>query len=75
MPIIEMHLAEGRTPEQKRRVANAVTDAVIQALGVKREAVRVLITEHGNEEFYVAGETLAERAERQRVAALVEQGQ
>jgi 4-oxalocrotonate tautomerase len=65
MPIIEMHLAEGRTPEQKRKVANAVTEAVMQALGVKSEAVRILITEHG----------LAERAERQRVAALVEQGQ
>jgi 4-oxalocrotonate tautomerase len=68
MPIIEMHLSEGRTAEQKRKVASAVTEAVIHALGVKSESVRVLITEHGNDEFYVAGETLGERAERQRVA-------
>ncbi|SIR08151.1 4-oxalocrotonate tautomerase [Aromatoleum tolulyticum] len=75
MPIIEMHLSHGRTAEQKRKVASAVTEAVIHALGVKSEAVRVLITEHANEEFFVAGETLAERAERQRVAALQEQAQ
>lgn len=75
MPIIEMHLSEGRTAEQKRKVAHAVTEAVIHALGVKSESVRILITEHGNEEFYVAGETLAERAERQRVAALQEQAE
>ena len=75
MPIIEMHLSEGRTAEQKRRVATAVTEAVTRALGVKSESVRILITEHANEEFFVAGETLAERAERQRVAALQEQVQ
>ena len=75
MPIIEMHLSEGRTAEQKRRVATAVTEAVTRAMGVKSESVRILITEHANEEFFVAGETLAERAERQRVAALQEQVQ
>jgi len=75
MPIIEMHLSEGRTAEQKRRVASAVTEAVIHALNVKSESVRILITEHSGDEFYVAGETLAERAERQRVAALQEQAQ
>jgi len=75
MPIIEMHLSEGRTAEQKRSVATAVTEAVTRAMGVKSESVRILITEHANEEFFVAGETLAERAERQRVAALQEQVQ
>lgn len=55
MPIIEMHLLEGRTSEQKQRAATAITEAVIGALGVKPESVRILITEHGADEFYVAG--------------------
>lgn len=55
MPIIEMHLLEGRTSEQKQRAATAITEAVIASLGVRPEAVRILITEHHADEFYVAG--------------------
>lgn len=55
MPILEMHLMEGRTEEQKQRMAVAVTDALVESLGVKAESVRILITEHRNDEFYVAG--------------------
>jgi 4-oxalocrotonate tautomerase len=61
MPIIEMHLMEGRTDEQKSGVAKAVTEAVTASLGVRAESVRILITEHGKHEFYVAGTTLAAR--------------
>ena len=32
MPIIEMHMIEGRTVEQKQRVAAAVTTAVAESL-------------------------------------------
>lgn len=64
MPIIEMHLLQGRTVEQKRRVAGAVADAVTTALGVRPESVRILITEHGAEDFSVAGVTAGSKAER-----------
>ncbi|ACO79224.1 4-oxalocrotonate isomerase; LapI [Azotobacter vinelandii CA] len=63
MPIIEMHMLEGRTDEQKRRVAAAVTKAVSEALDCGAETVRILITEHREEEFYVAGLNKAQRAE------------
>jgi len=62
MPIIEMHLMEGRTAEQKRSVAAAMTEAVTRSLNVKAESVRILITEHDRDEFYVAGLTMAQRA-------------
>ena len=62
MPIIEMHLMEGRTTEQKCRVAAAVTEAVTQARACSAETVRVLITEHGPDGFFVAGQTPAQRA-------------
>ncbi len=67
MPIIEMHLMTGRSVEQKRAVAAAITDAVCNALGVKAETVRILVTEHGSEDFSVAGVTAGLRSERQQV--------
>ncbi len=64
MPIIEIHLMTGRTVEQKRDVAGAMALAVQQSLGVKLESIRILITEHGAEEFSVAGVTAGERNEQ-----------
>lgn len=55
MPIIEMHMLEGRTPEQKSGAAKAITEALTNSLGVRPESVRILITEHRRAEFYVAG--------------------
>jgi len=64
MPIIEMHLMTGRTVEQKRRVVAAVADAAATALGVSKDTVRILITEHGLEDFAVSGITVGERSEK-----------
>lgn len=62
MPILEMHLVEGRTTEQKRAVSKAITNAIVESLGVKSESVRILITEHkGDDGFYVGGLTIKER--------------
>lgn len=61
MPIIEMHMVVGRTDEQKQRVAAAVTQAVSSSLDCPAETVRILITEHGQEEFYVGGMTKTQR--------------
>lgn len=69
MPIIEMHMVEGRTVEQKSRVATAVTAAVCQSLECAAETVRILITEHSGDEFYVAGMNMAQRAAKQKEQA------
>ena len=66
MPILEMHLMAGRTKEQKATAAKAVTDALVESLGVKRESVRILITEHGDHDFFVSGMTMSERASAQQ---------
>jgi 4-oxalocrotonate tautomerase len=64
MPIIEMHLMTGRTVEQKRAVVAAVAQAAATALGVSKDTVRILITEHGLEDFAVSGVTVGERSEK-----------
>lgn len=59
MPIINVQMVEGRTSEQKAKLAKAVTDAVIESLGVSAQAVRILISEMKSDGFYVAGERSA----------------
>lgn len=72
MPIIEMHLLVGRSSEDKARAASAITAAAAESLGVKPETVRILVTEHGKDEFYVAGR--AGRASDQPAAIAVQEG-
>lgn len=55
MPIIEMHLLTGRTSEVKGKAAAAITAAAAKALGVSPDTVRIMITEHEKDDFYVAG--------------------
>ena len=66
MPIIEMHLLEGRSLDDKARLAEKVTAACVEALDCSPNTVRILITEHKNGEFYVAGK--AGRASDQAAA-------
>ena len=60
MPLIQVTLAKGRTPEQLRALGQALTDAAEQAIGAKRETIRVGITECEPEHWFAGGETLAE---------------
>ena len=64
MPIIQLNLAEGRTVEEKAAAMAAITDAVLRALNVRPEQVRILIIEVSPENFAIAGETMAMRAAR-----------
>lgn len=61
MPVIQFNLIEGRTNEQKKKLAERVTDTVVEVLGVKRETVRILIHEMGLYDFAVGGVVQAER--------------
>ncbi|MGE3286295.1 MAG: 4-oxalocrotonate tautomerase family protein [Pseudonocardia sp.] len=60
MPLIQVTLARGRTPEQLTAFAQALTAAAEEALGAKRETVRVVLTECEPENWFVGGESLAE---------------
>ena len=63
MPIIEMHLLAGRTVEKKRKAVAAMTAALVETLEVRPDQVRILITEHNDEQFAVGGETVGQRNE------------
>ena len=73
MPLVNVHMAEGRSPVQKQALMDAITDAMVEHLGAPREAVRVWITEFPNTHFMSGGELLADKqarlAEEARIAA------
>jgi 4-oxalocrotonate tautomerase len=60
MPLIQVTIGRGRTPEQLQALGQALTDAAEQAIGAKRESIRVVLTECEPEHWFVGGETLAD---------------
>jgi len=57
MPIVEITLIEGRTPEAKRRLAVKVTDAIVEAIDAPRDSVRIILREVPPLHFAVGGKT------------------
>lgn len=63
MPIVRIDLLAGRTAERKAELIRRVTAAVVEALEVRPEQVRVLLSELPPEHWAVGGRSMAERAE------------
>jgi 4-oxalocrotonate tautomerase len=61
MPLIEIHLLEGRTDDQKKALLAAVTEAVHESIGAPLETIRVWIQEMSPRAFMAAGVLAADR--------------
>ena len=61
MPLIEIHLLEGRTAEQKRALLESVTRAVQDSIDAPLPSIRAWIQEFAPSEYMVAGELAADR--------------
>jgi 4-oxalocrotonate tautomerase len=62
MPIIQVHLLEGRAPEVKKRFIEEITAAAVRTLDTKPEAVRVLLYELEPSHWAVGGKSKADDA-------------
>ena len=60
MPIIEIHLLEGRDIEKKRKLVAGVTDVVCQTLGSKPEQVRVILSDMARHDYAIGGVLFAD---------------
>ncbi len=69
MPIIQVNLLEGRTVQQKRSMIAAVTEAVVESLGVNPGSVRIIINEMIPEHYAVSGLSAGEHALEKRNGA------
>ena len=61
MPLIQVHMLEGRSDEQKKTMLDAVTQAVRDSLGVPLPTIRVWVQEFSPKEYMVAGELYADK--------------
>jgi 4-oxalocrotonate tautomerase len=61
MPLIEIHLLEGRTDRQKEELLTAVTRAVHGSIGAPLPTIRVWIQEFSSREYMAGGQLAAHR--------------
>ncbi|MBL8332324.1 MAG: 4-oxalocrotonate tautomerase [Rubrivivax sp.] len=61
MPLIRVELFEGRTPEQKKALAQALTEATVKTLGVKPDGVDVMFFDVARHDWVTAGVPWSER--------------
>jgi 4-oxalocrotonate tautomerase len=61
MPLVEVHLLEGRTDEQKEKLLGAITAAVHESIGAPLPSIRVWIQEFSPQEYMIGGELAAGR--------------
>lgn len=61
MPMIRVEMYEGRTIEQKRALAEKVTEAFTSTCGGPPEAVQMLITDVSKEDWATAGVLAADK--------------
>ncbi len=55
MPMIRVEMFEGRTTDQKRALARALTDAMVGALGVAPETVWIVMDDVARENWAFGG--------------------
>jgi 4-oxalocrotonate tautomerase len=61
MPTIHIELFEGRTEEQKRACAQAVTEAVVRTLGGSLESVDIIFTDVRRHDWATGGVLWSDR--------------
>jgi len=55
MPYIQVHMVEGRTQEQRKKLAKAITDATVEILNVDRKSVWIEFTDMPKTHFATGG--------------------
>ncbi len=61
MPIIQIEMLEGRTLEQKRKLVQSVTKAVVESVNCPPERVRIIIREMTKDNFAEGGKLESEK--------------
>jgi 4-oxalocrotonate tautomerase len=61
MPLVQITMLEGRTAEQKRKLARRITDALVEEAGARREAVVVAFHEVPKESYATGGELMIDK--------------
>ena len=61
MPLVQITLLKGRTIEQKRKVAERITQVMVEEAKATKEAVTITFIEVTREDYASAGVLLADK--------------
>jgi len=64
MPVVRVSFYQGRSAQQKREIAEAITDALVRIAGSKRDAVNVIFDNIAKEDWVIGGAPEAAEAKR-----------
>jgi 4-oxalocrotonate tautomerase len=59
MPIVQISMIQGRTPEMKEKLIKKVTDAIVEALQISADKVRIILNEVPKENIGYGGVPLS----------------
>jgi 4-oxalocrotonate tautomerase len=61
MPLVQVTMLQGRSADQKRKLAQRITDVVAEEAGARREAVIVAFNEVSKESYASGGVLMADK--------------
>ena len=61
MPMINVQMFEGRTTEQRRKLAKELTEGTCRALGCTPDAVQIILTDIKKENWAEAGKLFSDK--------------
>src|ERR1700674_3120076 len=66
MPLVQITMLQGRSADQKRKIAQRITDAMVEEAGARREAIVVTFLEVSKESYASGGELMADKQKQWR---------
>jgi 4-oxalocrotonate tautomerase len=64
MPLVQITMLQGRTVDQKRKIAQRITDAMVEEAGARREAIVVTFLEVSKESYASGGELMVDKQQK-----------
>jgi 4-oxalocrotonate tautomerase len=61
MPLVQITMLEGRTTDQKRKIAQRITDTMVEEGGARREAIIIAFLEVSKESYASGGVLMADK--------------
>ncbi len=61
MPIVQVTMLQGRSADQKRKIAKRLTDVMVEEAGARREGITVVFNEVSKESYATGGELMVDK--------------
>ncbi len=61
MPVVQITMLQGRTVDQKRKIAKRITDALVEEGGARREGIVITFSEVSKENYASGSELMIDK--------------